>query len=99
MNQQFMNPIDEYENYIQKFGDLHFTMNQLDQDEYFQQIVTQIISNNRIFQEALNKCNEFKYAYIGHFDNNGQLTGNKTFIHAPSPMSSFLTSLIMGRFH
>lgn len=94
-----MNPIDEYKNYIQRFQDLHFTMNQLDQDEYFQQIVTQIISNNRIFQEALNECPEFKYAYSENFDNNGQLKEKGNFVHAPSTFASFLTSLIMGRFH
>ena len=99
MNQQIINPIDEYQNYIQQFSDLHFTMNQLDEDVYFQNIVKTIIYNNKLFQEVLNKCNEFKYAYNEHFDNNRKLNGNKTFVHAPSPMASFLTCLIMGRFH
>ena len=96
-----MNIINEYENYIQKFSNLHFTMNQLDQDEHFQKIVTEIVSNNNLLQEAMNSIPEFKYAYIEHFDNdnNMQLNGNKIFVHAPSPMASFLTSLIMGRFH
>lgn len=96
-----MNIIDEYENYIQKFSNLNFTMDQLHEDNHFQTIIKEIVSNNNLLQEAINKIPEFKYAYIEHFDNdnNMQLNGNKIFIHAPSPMASFLTSLIMGRFH
>ena len=94
-----MSIINEYKTYIQRFQDLHFTMEQLDQDKYLETIVTQIVSNNKLLQEAMSQCNEFKYAYSEHFDNNGQLKEYKQFVHAPSPFASFLTSLIMGRFH
>lgn len=91
--------ITKYENYIEQFADLHFTINQLEVDKTFQDIVTKIMGDNKLLQEAFKKCPEFVYASTEHIDNEGNFTGNKTFIHAPSPMSSFLTSLIMGRYH
>ena len=94
-----MSIINEYKNYIQRFQDLHFTMEQLDQDQYLGNIILQIVSNNKLLEEAMAECNEFKYAYSEHFDDNGQLREKGQFVHAPSPFASFLTSLIMGRFH
>ena len=97
--QTIMSIINEYKNYIQRFQNLHFTMEQLDEDKYFETIVTQILSNNRLLQEAMNECPEFKWAYSENFDDNGQLREKGNFVHAPSTFASFLTSLIMGRFH
>ena len=91
--------ITEYENYVEQFSNLHFTMDQLDKDKTFQQIVAKIMGNNMLVQEAFKKCPEFVYAYTEHIDNEGNFTGNKHFIRAPSPISSFLTCLIMGRYH
>jgi len=97
--QTIMSIINEYKNYIQGFSNLHFTMNELDQDKHLETIVTQIISNKKLLQEAMNECPEFKWAYSEHFDDNGQLRKKGIYVHAPSTFASFLTSLIMGRFH
>ena len=94
-----MSIINEYKNYIQRFQNLNFTMEQLDEDKYFETIVTQILSNNKLLQEAMNECPEFKWAYSENFDDNGQLREKGNFVHAPSTFASFLTCLIMGRFH
>ena len=94
-----MSIINEYKNYVQRFQNLHFTMEQLDGDKYLETIVLQIISNNRLLEEAMKECPEFKWAYSENFDDNGQLKKKGNFVHAPSTFTSFLTSLIMGRFH
>ena len=96
---EITNFLDEYDNYIKQFQNLHFTMEQLDEDKYFQKIIKEIISNNRLLQEAFKKFPEFKNAFNDHFDNNRQLKNYKEFVHAPSPISSFLTCLIMCRYH
>ena len=44
---EITNYLDEYDNYIKQFQNLHFTMEQLDEDKYFQKIVKEIISNRR----------------------------------------------------
>ena len=97
--QRIMSIINEYKNYVQRFQNLHFTMEQLDGDKYLETIVLQIISNNRLLEEAMKECPEFKWAYSENFDDNGQLKKKGNFVHAPSTFTSFLTSLIMGRFH
>lgn len=91
--------ITEYENYVEQFSDLHFSMEQLDDDKTFQDIVGRIMKNNMLVQEAFKRCPEFVYAYTRHIDAEGNFTGNKSYIHAPSPISSFLTSLVMCRYH
>ena len=94
-----MSIINEYKNYVQRFQNLHFTMEQLDRDKYLETIVLQIISNNRLLEEAMKECPEFKWAYSEHFDDNGQLRKKGNFVYAPSTFASFLAALIMGRFH
>ena len=94
-----MSIINEYKSYIQRFQSLNFTMDQLDEDKYLETIVTQILSNNRLLQEAMNECPEFKWAYSENFNDNGQLREKGNFVHAPSTFASFLACLIMGRFH
>ena len=90
---------DDYENHIKRYSNLHVSMEELDEDEPLQEIVNKIISNNQLRTTAFNTYPEFIYACKEHINNDGEFTGIKNFIHAPSPMASFLTCLIMCRYH
>ena len=62
--------IYEYCNHISQYADGRFSIQQVEDDINFKNILNSIISNNYFREMAFDKIEEFKIAYEHHYDNN-----------------------------
>ena len=93
----FQELLSFYESHIEKYKLLNFTFQTLEDDTYFKSILYYLCTKYR--DESFSNICEFQNCYNDHFDRESGLLINKRFTHACSMISSFMTSLIMCKYH
>ena len=89
---------EQYQKQLEKYGDLNFTMIQVDNDHTFREIIHTLIVNQ--LEQFSSKCSAFRAAYNwAKFSPGNYEPTVKRWERAPSAWSSFMVDIIMCKFH